>query len=85
MGPGPAGGGNSGHASGRSILGRPLRAADGPVRPQLVDRKPDDSIRAAERIERILHDSATLPERPPQPDEPDTDEPGTDEADGEPA
>ena len=25
-------------------------------------------IRAAERIERILHDKATMPERPPEPD-----------------
>ena len=29
--------------------------------------KPDESIRAAERIERCLHDKATLPERPPSP------------------
>ena len=29
--------------------------------------KPDDVIRAAERIEQILHDHGTLPARPPEP------------------
>ena len=49
-------------------VGRQLRSKKTPI----LSFKPDDSIRAAERIERILHDKATLPERPPQPDEPDT-------------
>lgn len=64
----------------QSSVARQIRSKKTPI----LSFKPDDSIRAAERIERILHDSATLPERPPQPDEPDSDESGTDEADGEP-
>jgi ribosome-binding factor A len=48
-------------------VGRQLRSKKTPI----LSFKPDDSIRAAERIERILHDKATLPERPPQPDDPD--------------
>jgi ribosome-binding factor A len=34
----------------------------------ILSFKADQSIRAAERIERILHDSATMPDRPEQPD-----------------
>ncbi len=41
-------------------VGRQLRSKKTPI----LSFKPDDSIRAAERIERILHDKATLPERP---------------------
>jgi ribosome-binding factor A len=44
-------------------VGRQLRSKKTPI----LSFKPDDSIRAAERIERILHDKATLPERPPEP------------------
>lgn len=46
-------------------VGRQLRSKKTPI----LSFKPDDSIRAAERIERILHDKSTLPERPPQPDD----------------
>ena len=49
----------------QSSVGRQLRSKKTPI----LSFKPDDSIRAAERIERILHDKATLPERPPQPDD----------------
>jgi ribosome-binding factor A len=45
-------------------VGRQLRSKKTPI----LSFKPDDSIRAAERIERILHDKATLPERPPTPE-----------------
>ena len=41
-------------------VGRQLRSKKTPI----LSFKPDDSIRAAERIERILHVKATLPERP---------------------
>jgi len=65
----------------QSSVARQLRSKKTPI----LSFKPDDSIRAAERIERILHDRATLPERPPQPDEPD-DGPAADSAtDAEPA
>ena len=44
-------------------VARQLRSKKTPI----LSFKADDSIRAAERIERILHDKATLPERPPSP------------------
>jgi ribosome-binding factor A len=44
----------------QSSVGRQVRAKKTPI----LTFKPDDAIRAAERIERILHDKATLPERP---------------------
>ncbi|MBK8334042.1 MAG: 30S ribosome-binding factor RbfA [Acidimicrobiaceae bacterium] len=44
-------------------VARQLRSKKTPI----LSFKPDESIRAAERIERILHDKATLPERPPSP------------------
>ena len=47
----------------QASVGRQVRAKKTPI----LSFKPDDSIRAAERIERILHDKATLPERPPAP------------------
>jgi ribosome-binding factor A len=46
-------------------VARQLRSKKTPI----LSFKPDESIRAAERIERILHDRSTLPERPPQPDD----------------
>jgi ribosome-binding factor A len=46
-------------------VGRQVRAKKTPI----LTFKPDDAIRAAERIERILHDKDTLPERPPAPDD----------------
>jgi len=49
----------------QASVGRQIRAKKTPI----LSFKPDDSIRAAERIERILHDKATLPERPPSPDD----------------
>lgn len=44
----------------QSSVGRQVRAKKTPI----LTFKPDDAIRAAERIERILHDKDTLPERP---------------------
>ncbi len=49
----------------QASVARQVRAKKTPI----LSFKPDDSIRAAERIERILHDKATLPERPPSLDE----------------
>ena len=49
----------------QSAVGRQVRAKKTPI----LSFKPDDAIRAAERIERILHDKDTLPERPPSDDE----------------
>jgi ribosome-binding factor A len=44
----------------QSSVGRQVRAKKTPI----LSFKPDQTIRAAERIERILHDDATMPERP---------------------
>lgn len=44
----------------QSSIGRQVRAKKTPV----LEFRPDEVIRSAERIERILRDSATLPERP---------------------
>jgi ribosome-binding factor A len=44
----------------QSSVGRQVRAKKTPI----LTFRPDDAIRAAERIERILHDKDTLPERP---------------------
>ncbi|MBI4882788.1 MAG: 30S ribosome-binding factor RbfA [Actinobacteria bacterium] len=41
-------------------VARQVRSKKTPI----LSFKPDESIRAAERIERILHDQATLPARP---------------------
>ena len=41
-------------------VGRQIRAKKTPI----LSFRPDQTIRAAERIERILHDQATMPERP---------------------
>jgi ribosome-binding factor A len=49
----------------QSAVGRQVRAKKTPI----LSFKPDDAIRAAERIERILHDKDTLPERPQVEDE----------------
>ncbi len=49
----------------QASVARQARAKKTPI----LSFRPDDSIRAAERIERILHDKATLPERPPSLDE----------------
>ena len=45
-------------------VGRQVRAKKTPI----LSFKPDDAIRAAERIERVLRDKDTLPERPPSPE-----------------
>ncbi len=50
-------------------VGRQVRAKKTPI----LTFRPDDAIRAAERIERILHDKDTLPERPPSPADQDAD------------
>ena len=47
----------------QSSVARQLRSKKTPI----LSFKPDESIRAAERIERILHDKATLPPRPQSP------------------
>jgi ribosome-binding factor A len=44
----------------QSSVGRQVRAKKTPI----LSFRPDQTIRAAERIERILHDDATMPERP---------------------
>jgi ribosome-binding factor A len=49
-------------ASLQSSVGREVRAKKTPI----LSFRPDETIRAAERIERILHDKATMPERPPE-------------------
>jgi ribosome-binding factor A len=49
----------------QASVGRQVRAKKTPI----LTFRPDDAIRAAERIERILHDKGTLPERPPAPDD----------------
>ncbi|MEI8239695.1 MAG: 30S ribosome-binding factor RbfA [Actinomycetota bacterium] len=49
----------------QSAVGRQVRAKKTPI----LSFKPDISIRAAERIERVLRDKDTLPERPPSPDD----------------
>ena len=41
-------------------VGRQIRAKKTPI----LSFRPDETIRAAERIERILHDGATMPARP---------------------
>ncbi len=48
----------------QSSVGREVRSKKTPI----LSFKPDETIRAAERIERILHDKATMPERPPSPE-----------------
>jgi ribosome-binding factor A len=47
----------------QSIVGKEVRARKTPI----LIFKPDQTIRAAERIERILHDQATMPPRPEPP------------------
>lgn len=44
----------------QASVGRQVRAKKTPI----LHFKPDETIRAAERIERILHDEATRPPRP---------------------
>jgi ribosome-binding factor A len=58
----------------QSSVGRQVRAKKTPI----LEFRPDEVIRAAERIERVLRAPDTLPERPPSEDEPasDHDEPG---------
>ncbi len=48
----------------QSSVGREVRSKKTPI----LSFKPDETIRAAERIERILHDKATMPARPPSTD-----------------
>jgi ribosome-binding factor A len=62
----------------QSSVGRQVRAKKTPI----LSFKPDQTIRAAERIERILHDDATMPPRPADPEQdPDQDsDPDLDDA-----
>jgi ribosome-binding factor A len=50
----------------QSSVARQIRAKKTPI----LEFRPDEVIRAAERIERILRAQDTLPARPPEPDEP---------------
>jgi ribosome-binding factor A len=61
----------------QSAVGRQVRAKKTPI----LTFRPDDAIRAAERIERILHDKDTLPDRPIG--ETNVDADGLDSADGQ--
>jgi ribosome-binding factor A len=59
----------------QSSVGRQVRAKKTPI----LEFRPDEVIRAAERIERVLRAPDTLPERPPAEDDDDgagRDEPG---------
>jgi len=49
----------------QASVGRQIRSKKTPI----LSFKPDDAIRAAERIERVLRDKDTLPERPAEPDD----------------
>jgi ribosome-binding factor A len=49
----------------QSSVGRQVRAKKTPI----LSFKPDDTIRAADRIDQILRDTATMPVRPPDPDD----------------
>jgi len=59
----------------QSSIGRQVRAKKTPI----LSFKPDDVIRSAEHIQEILAKSATLPERPPTPDDELDDTDGTDD------
>jgi ribosome-binding factor A len=48
----------------QSSVGRQVRAKKTPI----LSFRPDETIRAAARIDEILRDKATMPERPPEPD-----------------
>lgn len=49
----------------QGAVGKQIRSKKTPI----LSFRADDAIRAAERIERILHDKDTLPQRPEQPDD----------------
>ena len=49
----------------QSSVGRQVRAKKTPI----LQFRPDETIRAAERIDRVLRQPATMPERPPSPDD----------------
>ena len=51
----------------QGAVGRQIRSKKTPI----LSFQADQTIRAAERIERILHDDATMPPRPAAPDETD--------------
>jgi ribosome-binding factor A len=48
----------------QASIGRQVRAKKTPI----LDFAPDEVIRSAERIDEILRDAATLPQRPPEPE-----------------
>ena len=54
----------------QSSVGRQVRAKKTPI----LSFRPDEVIRSAEHIDRILAASETLPERPPSPDGDDADD-----------
>lgn len=49
----------------QSSVGRQIRSKKTPI----LQFRPDETIRAAERIDRVLRQPATMPERPPTPDD----------------
>lgn len=49
----------------QSSVGRQIRSKKTPI----LQFRPDETIRAAERIDRVLRQPATMPERPPSPDD----------------
>ena len=58
----------------QSIVGQEVRARKTPI----LIFTPDETIRAAERIERILHEQSTMPPRPESADGASTDDTGAD-------
>jgi ribosome-binding factor A len=62
----------------QSSVGRQVRAKKTPI----LSFRPDEVIRSAEHIQRILQDRETLPERPPEP-EPDDAVAGSVRGDGD--
>ena len=65
----------------QASIGRQVRAKKTPI----LSFRPDDVIRSAEHIERILQSDETLPARAPEPDDvSDGDDPGDHPGDGAP-
>lgn len=64
----------------QGAVGRQIRSKKTPI----LSFQADQTIRAAERIERILHDDATMPARPPSPED-DGDDVASDVVGGQPS
>lgn len=64
----------------QSSVGRQVRAKKTPI----LSFRPDEVIRSAEHIQRILQDRETLPERPPEPEiDPESVDAADDETEGD--